>query len=268
MRTRPILGAAILAASLWPALATAQVEHGRGNIVAVDHDRGTIDLRDPQGRVGTWQFNRGASVRFTDGRGMFPNPSTRDLRPPMYVHFTFRNEVIDSFEVRELGFAPGNEESANQQKQKGVSRTLTGRLTAYDPSVRQVEVDLGSRRETFQLTNDALMRGLDAGQRVQLRTEWSGQRELVTDLRILGSGDGKPDDPNRGTSATSIGGSQNTVEGRVMRVTPRGVEMRVGGTRQTYSVSNADLLRQLRVGETVTFAYEERDGRLYITDVR
>lgn len=269
MSTRPILAAAVMAASLWPAFAAAQpVEHGRGKIVSIDHDRGTVDLQDPQGRVGTWQFNTGASVRFSDGRSFFPNPSTRDLRPPMYVHFTFRNEVIGAFDVRELGFEPGNDESASQPKERGVSRTVTGRLTAYDPSVRQVELEIGGRRETFQMTGDAQMRGLDAGQRVQVKTEWSGQRELVTELRILGSGNqaGTPD-TSGGTGATSTG-SENTAEGRVVRVTPRGVVMRVAGAQQTYGVTDAALLRELRVGETVTFSWTDRDGRMYITDVR
>jgi Cu/Ag efflux protein CusF len=267
MSARPILGAAVLAASLWPAFAGAQnVEHGRGIIVTIDHDQGTVELRDPQGRAKTWSFKTTANVRFTDGKGFFPNPSTRDLRPPMYVHYTFRNELIDGFDVVELGFQPGNEESANQAKKPGVSRTLTGRLNAYDTSVRQVELDLGNRRETFQLTSDAQMRGLQNGQRVQVTTEWSGQRELVTSLRVLGTG------AQGGTSGTSVGATPatgaSTAEGEVLRVTSRGVVMRVAGMQQTYGVTDASLLSRLRVGDTVTFSWTERSGRMYITDVR
>jgi len=266
MSRRLILATAGLAvATLWPTAGQAQnVEHGRGNIVSIDRNRMTVDLRDEKGRVGTWRFSNNATVRFTDGRASFPNPSTRDLRPPMYVHYTFSNEVIQSFDVVELGFRPGSEESANQPKQQGVSRTVTGRLTAHDPSVRQIELDLDGRRETFQMTGDAQMRGLDAGQRVQVKTEWSGQRELVTEVRILGDNQG-------GTSATgttsTTTGTGDTAEGRVVRVTPRGVVMQVAGAEQTYGVTDASLLRRLKVGDTVRFTWSERSNRLYITDV-
>jgi Cu/Ag efflux protein CusF len=263
MRGRSIVAAAVMAAALWPAAAQAQrVEHGRGNIVSIDWNRLTMELKDPQGRVGTWQFNRNATVKFTDGREFFPNPSTRDLRAPMYVHYTFSNEVIDSFDVVELGFRPGNEESASGRKQPGVARTVTGRLIAFDPNVQQVEIEHGGRRETFQLTSASQMANLANGQRVQVRTDWSGQRELVSELRVLGR-DGDNRDPGRASTAAG-----QTAEGRVVRISPRGVVMQVAGAQQTYGVEDGALLRRLRVGDTVQFSWNERNGRLWITDVR
>jgi hypothetical protein len=185
-KTLQIAALAVAAALLLGGVASAAPEHSRGNIVSVNWDRLTIDLKDPQGRIGTWKFSRNASVKFTDGAGFFRNPSTKDLRPPMYVWFVFENEVINSFDVRELGFTPGNEESASGRKEAGVPRTVTGRLTAYDENVMQVELEIGGVKETFQLVRGVSMRGLAAGQNVQLKTEWSGDHELVNDLRILG----------------------------------------------------------------------------------
>ena len=161
-------------------------ERGMGNIVSVDWDRLTMDLKNPQGRVHTFKFSRSASVKFTDGAGFFRSPSTRDLRPPMYVWYVVEDGAIQSFDVRELGYTPGNEQSASGRKEKGTPRTVTGRLTAYDENVMQIELEIRGVKETFQLVRGVSMRGLAAGQNVQLKTEWSGDHELVNDLRILG----------------------------------------------------------------------------------
>jgi len=166
--------------------AQAEVEHDRGNIVSINWDRLTIDLKDPQDRIVTRKFNRNAAVKFTDGARFFPNPSTKDLRSPMYVWYMFEDDVIQTFEVRELGFVPGNEESASGRKQEGIPRTVVGRLTAFDTNVKQVELEINGARETFQLVDAAAMRGLAAGQRIQLKTDWTAQQELVYELKILG----------------------------------------------------------------------------------
>lgn len=279
MNSRQFMTAvALVAATSWPAAALAQrVEHGRGNIVSIDQNRGTLELKDPQGRIGTWQFNRNATVKFTDGRSFFPNPSVADLRPPMYVHFTFSNELIDSFDVVELGFQPGggnDEASSSSVKQQGTPRTITGRVTAYDASVRQVEIEHNGRRETFQLTDSSNQR-FSPGDRVQLRTDWTGQRELVVDARVLGVGGGNAGrnstirDTNLGGTSTGRNTGTQTAEGRVVRISTRGVVMQVAGSQQTYAVEDAQLLKRLRVGDTVQFSWREEDNRrLYITDVR
>ncbi len=271
--------AVLLAAAIWPLCAMAQrVEHGRGNIVSIDQNRLTVDLRDPQNRTATWRFRRDATVKFTDGAPFFPNPSVQDLRPPMYVHYTFVNEVIDSFDVVELGFNPGNpaDTGSSSRKEQGVSRTVTGRVTAYDPSVRQVEIEHDGTRETFQLTNRSDQR-LQAGQRVELRTDWSGQQELVSQLRVVGgrndnssrrTGGGSSGAVNRGSRGGSRGNQASSAEGEVVRITSRGVVMLVGGAEQTYAVADSGLLRRLRVGDTVTFDWEDRNGGMVITNVR
>ncbi len=168
----------------WEGAFAQSVEHGRGNIVSIDFSRSTVVLRDPKDHVATWRFRADASVKFTDGAAFFPNPSVRDLRPPMYVHFTFQNEVIGSFDVAELGFQPGAADAGSMLRREGVPRTVVGRVSAYDPKVRQVAVDHDGETEAFQLT-DRTDRSLRPGDDVELHTEWSGRRELVTELRVL-----------------------------------------------------------------------------------
>jgi hypothetical protein len=181
-----MVAAALVAVLVLGGVASAAPEHGRGNIVSVNMDRLTMQIKHPSGSIGTWKFNRNAAVKFIDGAAFFPNPSTKDLREPMYVAFVFENEVIDSFEVRELGFTPGREESTSTRKEQGTPRTVTGKLTAYDTNVMQIEMESNGVRETFQLVSSVPMRGLAAGQQVRVRTEWSGQQELVHELTILG----------------------------------------------------------------------------------
>jgi hypothetical protein len=188
MQRRTTLTTAALAmgAVLLAGPASAAPEHSRGIIVSINQDGLTVELKDPQGRIKTWKFNRGATVKFTDGPRFFPRPTTKDLRPPMYVHFIFDGEVISDFDVVELGFVPGNEESASGKKEPGTPRTVTGKLTAFEAGVKQIELEINGTRETFQLVDAVSMRGLVAGQKVQLQTEWSGQQELVYSLKIVG----------------------------------------------------------------------------------
>ena len=61
----------------------------RGNIVSVNWQAMEVEIKDPQNRVGTWKVRRDATVTFTDKKSEFPNPKLTDLRPPMYVYFTF-----------------------------------------------------------------------------------------------------------------------------------------------------------------------------------
>jgi len=165
--------------------AQAATEFDRGKIVSIDWDQMTMQFKDPKDRIATRRFSRNATVKFTDGAGFFRNPSVRDLRPPMYVHYQFDNEVIFAFDVKELGYTPGNEEKASGRKQAGVPRTVVGRVTSFDTNVKQIEMEIDGVRETFQCTSAGDMRGMSRGQRVQLKTEWSGQRELVVEVRIL-----------------------------------------------------------------------------------
>ncbi len=185
-----------IAATLPPLAARAQnIEHDRGKIVSIDMNNLTMEFQDPKGRSTTRRFSKDAEVKFTDGKGFFRNPSVFDLRAPMYVHYTFTDDIIQSFDVVELGYNPATPDVVTTvRKEQGVPRTVTGTVWAYDASVRQVAVDHGGTRETFQLTSQSDTR-VTQGDKVQLRTEWSGQRELVVEFKVLSrSEDQAPDD--------------------------------------------------------------------------
>ncbi len=205
MNRRTLIVATSLAVGACWALGSAlaqPIEHGRGNIVSIDQERGTVELRDPKDRVQTWRFERDAKVKFTDGAAFYPNPSVRDLRPPMYVHYMSVNQVINNFEVVELGFRPGSQDTGGKYKQQGIPRTVTGRVSAYDPRVRQVAVEHHGLTEAFQLT-DRSDRKLEPGMEVELRTAWSGQQELVSELRVLSEPSKSQSQPSRPTGSES-----------------------------------------------------------------
>ena len=300
MNRRAMIVVALLAVGAFGPLddAFAQaIEHGRGNIVSIDMNRSTVNLRDPQNRVTTWRFQSDAKVKFTDGAPFYPNPSLRDLRPPMYVHYTFTNEVIVSFDVAELGFNPGDPTSSSTSyKREGYSRTVVGSVSAYDSRARQVAIEHDGKTEAFQLT-ERTDQQLEPGTRVELRTDWAGQREVVTELRVVNEtvqderGSSSADDRARRRDDRSYGKGEQAygkgeraygkeqayrkggaasgwTSGRVVRITSRGVLMEVEGTRETYGVASSRLLSRLRAGQTVRFDWEDRDGRPYITDIR
>ncbi len=273
MNRKGLVQAAVLAVAMaWPLAALAQPPEGsRGNIISIDQNSHTIQLKDSKGRVATWKFDPDATVKFTDQTEFWPNPSVKDLQPPMYVHYTFTGETIHSFDVVEVGFKPGSQAPA-ATKTPGVSRTVTGTVTAYDPNVHQVELDVNGRRETFQLTPRA-DRAMNAGDRVELRTSWSGPQELVTDVRTLGtsgatgsSGMMGPGNNRRGGQSGSHAGSGSS-QGQVVSVSQESVVMRVNGAQQTYAVPNAQFAQRLRVGDTVKFDWRVSNGQPYITRI-
>ncbi len=267
-----VVPAAVLAVALaWPVAALAQRPEGsRGNIVSIDQNNHTIQLKDPKGRTATWSFDPDATVTFTDQTSFWPNPSVKDLQPPMYVHFTFTGTTIHSFDVVEVGFRPGTQPPA-ATKTQGVSRTVTGTVTAYDSNVRQVELDLNGRRETFQLTPRSDRR-MNPGDRVELQTSWSGPQELVTNVRTLGTGSTTGGTNSGGTTGRGWGnrGGQSgsgSAQGQVVSVSQTSVVMQVNGTQQTYAVPNAQFAQRLRVGDTVRFDWRLSNGQPYITRI-
>jgi len=253
------VGAGMLCAllSLAASAAAEAPEYLRGNIVSVDWGSYTMQLKDPKGRVVTWKVSRNATVKFTDGAGVFRNPKVQDLRPPMYIHFMAESQVIQEIDVRELGFVPGADDTqTNSSRQPGVSRTLNAVVTASDPGRGHIEVEHDGIRETLSVANKGLLDGVGAGQRVTLVTDWVGQNELVAQLKILGGGS-RPGSPSGATTAT----------GRVVRVSLPTVVINVGGRDQSYGVSDPRVLKDVRAGDRIRFTYERRGGSSVITAI-
>jgi len=169
---------AVLAAVVVAVPAVAQnLGKERGNIVATDWNGMQIDIKDPKGRVGTWKVGRDAVVVFTDKTREFPNPKLSDLRPPMYVHFTFNfdNKIIERFEVVEVGFEPS-------QGGPGVPQSAV--ITNLDANIGHVEVNMGAGPKTFEVDPKSQLTSFKIGDKVKILIETrEGNREVVTQIK-------------------------------------------------------------------------------------
>ena len=134
--SRIVLSVLVSAAVAGPAVAQNLAKE-RGNIVSANWQTMEVEIKDPKQRVGTWKVRRDATVEFTDKKSDFPNPKLTDLRPPMYVYFTFDadTKIVQNFEVREVGFEPS--QGGPGVEQKGV-------ITNLDANIGHVEVNMGA----------------------------------------------------------------------------------------------------------------------------
>jgi Cu/Ag efflux protein CusF len=233
-----LLAVATLAA---PAL-TQNLAKERGNIVAVDWRVMQVDIQDPQNRVGTWSVRRDAEVVFTDKKREFPDPKLSDLRPPMYVHFTFNDDtkVIERFEVVEVGYQPS-------QGGPGIQRT--GVITNLDANIGHVEVDLGSGPQTFAVDPKGQLGTFRIGDRVTILIETrEGNREVVTQVKRVGS------ESTQTGPAVSRNGVITNLDASIGHV-----EVDLGSGPQTFAVEPKEQLRNFRIGDRITILLETRE---------
>jgi hypothetical protein len=173
---RFVLSLLVSAAVAAPAVAQ-NLSKERGNIVSTNWQSMEIQIKDPQNRVGTWKVRRDASVTFTDKKSDFPNPKVTDLRPPMYVYFTFDTDtkVVSDFEVREVGFEPS-------KGGPGVSQSAV--ITNLDANIGHVEVNMGAGPKTFEVDPKSQLRNFKIGDKVSILIETrDGNREVVTQIK-------------------------------------------------------------------------------------
>jgi len=244
---------AVLAAVVVAVPAVAQnLGKERGNIVATDWNGMQIDIKDPKGRVGTWKVGRDAVVVFTDKTREFPNPKLSDLRPPMYVHFTFNDDtkVIERFEVVEVGFQPS-------QGGPGIQRT--GVITNLDAGIGHVEVNLGSGPQTFAVDPKGQLGDFRIGDSVSILIETrDGNREVVTQLKRAGS------EPTPAAAAVSRNGVVTNLDESIGHV-----EVNLGSGPQTFAVEPKEQLRNFRIGDRITILIETREvSRQVVTQIR
>src|SRR4029453_6782044 len=152
---------ALAAAALLVPSVDAAPKNGRGNITAVDWNVMQIAIRGVDGKVNTFRVRRDASVKFSaEGGERFPNPTLRDLAPPMYVWFFYENgdgkepPTIQDFDVREVPRGAGRTGGSS-----GGTTPGSGGQTGQDMTVRIMKItnesrgdfqaDVARRRQTF-----------------------------------------------------------------------------------------------------------------------
>jgi len=249
--SRIVLAVLVSAAVAAPAVAQNLAKE-RGKIVSANWQTMEVEISDPRNRVGTWRVSRDAVVIFTDKKNDFPNPKLTDLRPPMYVYFTFDadTKVVNRFEVREVGFE-------TSQGGPGVQRT--GVITNLDANVGHIEVNLGSGPQTFAVDPRGQLGNFRVGDNVSILVETrEGNREVVTQVRRVGA------QPAQAGPAVSRSGVITNLDTNLGHV-----EVNLGSGPQTFAVEPKEQLGNFRIGDRITILIETRDvSRQVVTQIR
>ena len=234
----------VMAGAAGPAWAAK--EYARGNINAVDLNVMEINING-----NTYKIARDASLKFTDCPECFPNPSLRDLKPPMYVHFVYEDHVISQFDVKEIGSAPRRVKPGQEPPPStggsggGGTQTLKVKILRLDERRGTFEADVAGRRQTFRADQRGDLRELREGDLAVITVERRGGEDVVTQFRSAG----------RSGRVTSIDERRGEI----------GIE--VNGRERFYRVENNRMLDRVKVGDRVTFDTEERNGREVLTTI-
>jgi len=171
------LAGAALAFSASPS-AAQPLQHDRGTILNIDMRARQIQIKDAKDRERIWPFAADATVKFSDQAWQHRTASLRDLRTGMYVHFRYASgdpEVIQEFDVKDVGKGGSSGDSgggSGGSQPAPPPGTTTGRVTAVDMNVAQVEVMVdGGGRKTYQAANARVLSGIRAGDRIAMRLE-------------------------------------------------------------------------------------------------
>jgi hypothetical protein len=177
-----ILSGLLAAGFLATVPAEAAKEFGRGNIQAVDWGVMQVAVKTPQGGVLTYKVAPNAEVKFTDGAADFPNPTYRDLAPPMYIYFQFEDQTISFAEVREVGSAPRRSASASASTNEQ-SRQVMIRILKINSGGANIDADVAGRRTNFLTANRQVLSGYRENDLVEATVVRRNSRDTITALK-------------------------------------------------------------------------------------
>ena len=187
---------ASLAMAVLASPAFARVKSARGNIQSVDWNVMQIAIKGIDGKVNTFRVRQDAGVKFTDGAEGFPNPSLKDLAPPMYVWFDFEDYenqepgLIQKFDVRDMpadmraqgrsGTAAGTDGSAVLS---GNERQLRVRLQTLNTKSGEFKADVAGRNTSFRATSGSLLSPFREGDLVVITIQRNNGQDRVTNIQ-------------------------------------------------------------------------------------
>jgi hypothetical protein len=165
-RTGCHLAVALVSAALVVPSAFAAPKNGRGNITAADWNVMQIAIRGVDGKVNTFRVKRDAGIKFTaEGGENFPNPTLRDLAPPMYVWFVYEDwdgkeaPTIQDFDVREVPRGAGRGgSSVGSESGSQAPRDMTVRISKITNESRgEFDADAAGRNQRFRASNPNML---------------------------------------------------------------------------------------------------------------
>ncbi len=190
LRTVCATAAALAVALLFVPSSEAAPKNGRGNIQAVDWNVMQIAIRGVDGKVNTFRVKRNASVKFSaDGGDAFPNPTLKDLAPPMYIWFVYEDwdgreaPTIQDIDVREVPRGAGRpkpEPTANPGG-GGQGQELLVRIMKFTNERRgEFRADVAGRQQNFRTVHPNMLSRWREGDLVLITVQG---RNTVTDMR-------------------------------------------------------------------------------------
>jgi hypothetical protein len=185
------LAMTLAAATLIVPSALAAPKNGRGNITAVDWNVMQIAIRGVDGKVNTFRVRRDAGVKFSaEGGERFPNPTLRDLAPPMYVWFVYEDwdgkeaPTIQDFDVREVPRGAGRSGSSAGGSGSGGSQAakdMTVRISKITNESRgDFQADVAGRKQMFRAAPPSMLNRWREGDLVVVTVEG---RNTVTNIK-------------------------------------------------------------------------------------
>jgi len=193
MRILCRLAVAVAATALLVPSVDAAPKNGRGNITAVDWNVMQIAIRGVDGKVNTFRVRPNASVKFSaEGGERFPNPTLRDLAPPMYIWFIYEDwngaeaPTIQDFDVREIprgaGRTGGSSGGSNPGSGGGqVGQDMTVRISKFTNQKRgEFDADVAGHNRSFRASNPAMLNRYREGDLVIVTVEG---RNVVTNIK-------------------------------------------------------------------------------------
>ena len=189
-----VLAVLVSAAVAAPAVAQNLAKE-RGKIVSANWQTMVVEIKDPQDRVGTWKVRRDATVTFTDKKSDFPNPKLADLRPPMYVYFTFDADTKivqrlrgEGSRLRALEGRPGHPAEGRHHQPRREHRSRGG--------------EHGGGPEDLRGGPQGPAPNFKIGDRVTILIETREGREVVTLVKRVGSESTQAGSASRGTASS------------------------------------------------------------------
>jgi hypothetical protein len=189
-RTAGRIAVALAAAALIVPPALAAPKNGRGNITAVDWNVMQIAIRGVDGKVNTFRVKPNASVKFSaEGGEKFPNPTLRDLAPPMYVWFVYEDwdgkeaPTIQDFDVREVPRGAGRPGSSAGPGSGGsqAAKDMTVRISKITNESRgDFQADVAGRKQMFRAAPPSMLNRWREGDLVVVTVEG---RNTVTNIK-------------------------------------------------------------------------------------
>jgi len=226
----------------------AAADAGRIEGVITGVDGGYMTVRGDDGHEQRFRISNRTHVVFQSSAdaAAFPNAKADVLVSGMRVRVTgsaMAGTVLDRVHVVSVpqSARPNTATAAAAFPAPAAGSVVKARLQSVDTRHGVIKADVAGRSQTYRVRSAYGLGSFREGDLVLLSFDRDGN---VSDVR----------------AATQLG--------RVTRIAGSAVTLQVGGREETYTLANK-VGRNLRVGDTVRFEFEDRPGgQKVITDVR